>query len=328
MVVVTLLDKSTKQFNNAVTVAEVAEAIGPGLAKVALAGKIDGQLFDLSYKITKNVTLEIVTSKSTDGVEIIRHSTAHLLAHAVKRLYPSVQITIGPVIEDGFYYDFYYPAGFSEDSFAAIEEEMHKIVKESLPVERFELSREQAIQFFLDQGEEYKAQIIREIPEGEVLSLYRQGDFTDLCRGPHVPNTNMLKVFKLTKVSGAYWRGKSSNEMLQRIYGTAWGDKAALQAYLTRIEEAKKRDHRKIGKDLDLFHLQEEAPGMVFWHPKGWTLNQTLRQYMVQKYKDYGYQEINTPQIADRVLWEKSSPSWRRTETVLLPVSLSPTTNK
>ncbi len=306
MVVITLPDKTKKEFESSVTALQVAESIGPGLARVALAAKINDQLVDLSSEISQDSNLSIITGRDELGVEVIRHSTAHLLAHAVKRLYPDVQVTIGPVIEDGFYYDFYYPPGFSIENFDAIEAEMKKIVKEGIAVERFELSRDDAIKFFEEQGEKYKAEIIKDIPQSEILSLYKQGDFTDLCRGPHVPNTGLLKVFKLTKVAGAYWRGDSSNEMLQRIYGTAWGDKNDLKEYLHRIEEAKKRDHRKIAKDLDLFHLQNEAPGMVFWHPKGWALNQAIRQYMVKKYKDHGYQEINTPLMADRLLWEKS----------------------
>ncbi len=303
---ITLADGSIKQFEQPVTGLEVAESIGPGLARAALAVKVNGVLQDLSQPINDDAEVSIVTSRDEDGLEVIRHSTAHLMAQAVKRLYPDVQVTIGPVIEDGFYYDFSSPHHFSEQDLEKISAEMKKIVKEKLPVERLEMPRDEAIAFFREQGENYKAEIIESIPQDEVLSLYKQGEFVDLCRGPHVPDTGKLKVFKLMNVAGAYWRGDSNNEMLQRIYGTAWGDKKDLKTYLHRLEEAEKRDHRKLGKRMDLFHFQEEAPGMVFWHPNGWTLYQNLRQYMRQKQKAHGYQEINTPQVVDFSLWEKS----------------------
>ncbi len=303
---ITLADGSVKTFDQPVTGLQVAESIGPGLAKAALAVKVNGQLQDLSVPIAEDATVSIVTPRDEEGLEVIRHSTAHLMAQAVKRLYPEVQVTIGPVIEDGFYYDFASPHHFTEQDLEKISAEMKKIVKEKLPVQRLEMPREEAIRFFREQGEDYKAEIIESIPEGEVLSLYKQGEFVDLCRGPHVPDTGKLKVFKLMHVAGAYWRGDSNNEMLQRIYGTAWGDKKDLKAYLHRLEEAEKRDHRKLGKRMDLFHFQEEAPGMVFWHPNGWTLYQNLRQYMRQKQKQHGYQEINTPQLVDFSLWQKS----------------------
>ena len=303
---ITLADGSVKTFDQPVTGLQVAESIGPGLAKAALAVKVNGQLQDLSVPIAEDATVSIVTPRDEEGLEVIRHSTAHLMAQAVKRLFPEVQVTIGPVIEDGFYYDFASPHHFTEQDLEKISAEMKKIVKEKLPVQRLEMPREEAIRFFRDQGEDYKAEIIESIPEGEVLSLYKQGEFVDLCRGPHVPDTGKLKVFKLMHVAGAYWRGDSNNEMLQRIYGTAWSDKKDLKAYLHRLEEAEKRDHRKLGKRMDLFHFQEEAPGMVFWHPNGWTLYQNLRQYMRQKQKQHGYQEINTPQLVDFSLWQKS----------------------
>ncbi len=306
MPTMTLADGSKKHFEQPVTGYQVAESIGPGLAKAALAIKVNGRLQDLSTPITEDANISIITPRDAEGLEVIRHSTAHLMAQAVKRLYPDVQVTIGPVIEDGFYYDFSSPHPFTDEDLKKISDEMKKIVKEKLPVERIEMPREEAIRFFRDQGEEYKAEIIESIPEGETLSLYKQGEFVDLCRGPHVPDTGKLKVFKLMNVAGAYWRGDSNNEMLQRIYGTAWGDKKDLKAYLHRLEEAEKRDHRKLGKRMDLFHFQEEAPGMVFWHPKGWTLYQNLRQYMRAKQKAHGYQEINTPQLVDFTLWEKS----------------------
>ncbi|MFA6037956.1 MAG: threonine--tRNA ligase [Legionellales bacterium] len=311
MPVITLPDGSQKTFAESVTVMQVAESIGAGLAAAALAGQIDDQLVDTSFVIDHDISLKIITGKDNAGLEIIRHSTAHLLAQAVQRLYPRAQVTIGPVIEDGFYYDFSYPPGFSVDDFAAIEAQMQKIVDEALPVKRSTLTREEAIDFFTQKGELYKAEIIRAIPEGETLSLYQQGEFIDLCRGPHVPNTRNLKAFKLTKVAGAYWRGDAKNEMLQRIYGTAWADKKQLDAYLTRIEEALKRDHRKIGQQLDLFHLQKEAPGMVFWHPKGWTIYQIIEQYIRKMIKADGYQEIKTPMILDRSLWEQSG-HWQK----------------
>ena len=306
---VTLPDGSRRVFDSNhsnLTVLQVAKSIGEGLARAAIAGRINDKLVDVDYPISEDCNLQIITSKDSDGLEIIRHSTAHLLAHAVKRLFPTAQVTIGPVIEDGFYYDFAYERAFTTDDFVLIEKEMQKIVAENHAVTRTTMSRNAAIEFFMGLGEVYKAEIIKSIPENEVLSLYQQGDFTDLCRGPHVPNTGMLKVFKLTKVAGAYWRGDAKNEMLQRIYGTAWADKQQLADYIYRIEEALKRDHRKLGKQLDLFHLQEEAPGMVFWHPKGWTVYQVLVKYMRGVLRKSGYQEINTPQIADQIFWKKS----------------------
>jgi threonyl-tRNA synthetase len=306
MPTITLPDGSTRSFDHPVTVLDVAAAIGPGLAKAALAGKVDGQLVDTSHTLDHDVQLAIVTGRDAEGVDIIRHSTAHLLAQAVKRLFPTAQVTIGPVIENGFFYDFSYERPFTSEDLAKIEAEMEKIATEDFKVERSVMTREEAIGFFRSLGEEYKAKIIEDIPHGEVLSLYRQGDFTDLCRGPHVPSTGKLQAFKLMKVAGAYWRGDSRNEMLTRIYGTAWGDKKALKEYLHRLEEAEKRDHRKIGRQLDLFHTQEEAPGMVFWHASGWTLWQAVEQYMRQVFRDNGYQEVRTPQVVDRSLWERS----------------------
>ncbi len=306
MPVITLPDGSQREFSNPVSILDVAADIGPGLAKATLAGVVDGNERDASYIIDNDATLSIITEKSDEGLEIIRHSTAHLLAQAVKQLFPSAQVTIGPVIDDGFYYDFAYERPFTAEDLEAIEKRMSEIAKENIEVSRRELSRDDAVAYFKGLGEDYKAEIIESIPQGEVLSLYRQGDFEDLCRGPHVPSTGRLKAFKLTKVAGAYWRGDSKNEMLQRVYGTAWGDKKALKAYLHRIEEAEKRDHRKIGKKLDFFHLQEEAPGMVFWHPKGWTIYQTIEQYMRKKQRAHGYQEIKTPQVVDYSLWERS----------------------
>jgi len=306
MPVITLPDGSKREFDSAVSVADVAADIGPGLAKAALAGKIDGQLVDTSYTITADSNLAIVTNRDDDGLEVIRHSTAHLLANAVKELFPTAQVTIGPVIEDGFYYDFSYERAFTPEDLEAIEKKMAELVKADVIVERKVLERDEAVKFFRDQGEEYKAEIIQSIPEDQEIGLYEQGDWADLCRGPHVPSTGHLKVFKLMKVAGAYWRGDSNNEMLQRVYGTAWGDKKALKAYLHRLEEAEKRDHRKFGKSLDLFHFQEEAPGMVFWHPNGWTLNRTVREYIRERLRENNYKEINTPQVVDRSLWEKS----------------------
>ncbi|BCL74555.1 threonine--tRNA ligase [Jeongeupia sp. HS-3] len=271
-----------------------------------MAGKVDGQLVDTSYLIDRDVRLAIITDRDADGLEVIRHSTAHLLAYAVKTLFPDAQVTIGPVIEDGFYYDFSYTRAFTPEDLVLIEKKMSELAKKDLPVERYELSRDEAVAYFKSIGEAYKAEIIESIPADQALSLYREGDFTDLCRGPHVPSTGKLKVFKLMKVAGAYWRGDSKNEMLTRIYGTAWAKKEDLEAYLHRLEEAEKRDHRKIGKALDLFHLQDEAPGMVFWHPKGWALWQSIEQYMRRKLNQHGYQEIRTPMVMDRSLWEKS----------------------
>ena len=306
MPVVRLPDGSERVFDKPVTVAEVATSIGPGLAKAALAGQVNGTLVDTSFTITENADLAIVTDKDEDGLDMLRHSTAHLLAYAVKELFPSAQVTIGPVIEDGFYYDFSYERPFTPEDLQAIEKKMAELAKLDETVVREEWDRDEAVEFFRGQGEAYKAEIIASIPTQEKISLYREGNFIDLCRGPHVPSTGKIKHFKLTKVAGAYWRGNSNNEMLQRIYGTAWAKKEDLAAYLHRIEEAEKRDHRKLGKQLDLFHMQDEAPGLVFWHPKGWALWQQVEQYMRKVYVDGGYQEIRCPQILDRRLWEKS----------------------
>ena len=306
MIDITLPDGSIRHFEAPVTVAQVAASIGAGLARAALAGRVDGKLVDTSHIIARNAQLAIVTDKDNDGLDLIRHSTAHLLAYAVKELFPDAQVTIGPVIEDGFYYDFSYHRPFTLDDLAAIERKMAELAKQDMAVERSVMPRDEAVQFFRAMGEHYKAEIIASIPSNEDISLYREGDFIDLCRGPHVPSTGKLKHFKLMKVAGAYWRGDSRNEMLQRIYGTAWSTKDELQAYLTRLEEAEKRDHRKLAKQLDLFHMQEEAPGMVFWHPKGWVIWQQVEQYMRQKFIEHGYQEVRTPTIMDRSLWEKS----------------------
>jgi len=303
---VKLPDGTVKSYDHSLTVADVASSIGSGLAKAAIAGEIDGQLVDTSYVIESDTSLSIITSKDDKALEVIRHSTAHLLAQATQQLYPNAQVTIGPVIDNGFYYDFSYKNGFSEEDLAKIEKNMNAIVKQNLPIQRLEMKREDAIELFKSMGEHYKAEIIESIPANEVLSLYKQGDFIDLCRGPHVPSTSKLKIFKLMKLAGAYWRGDSNNEMLQRVYGTAWENKKDLEDYLYRLEEAEKRDHRKIGKVQDLFHTQEEAPGMVFWHPKGWTLYQLIVQYMSEVYRDNGYLEVHTPEILDRTLWEKS----------------------
>ncbi|WP_068637064.1 threonine--tRNA ligase [Thauera butanivorans] len=303
---ITLPDGSVRSFDHPVTVAEVAASIGAGLAKAALAGRVGGRLVDLSHRLDTDAELAIITDKNEDGLDIIRHSSAHLLAHAVKELFPDAQVTIGPVIDNGFYYDFSYKRPFTPEDLAAIEVRMAEIAKRSIPVEREVWPRDKAVEFFKSIGEHYKAEIIASIPQGEDVSLYRQGDFIDLCRGPHVPSTGKLKVFKLMKLAGAYWRGDSKNEMLQRIYGTAWTKKDELDAYLHMIEEAEKRDHRKLGRQLDLFHLQDEAPGMVFWHAKGWTLWQQIEQYMRRTLGEHGYQEVKTPQIVDRSLWEKS----------------------
>jgi len=306
MPVITLPDGSRREFPQPVTVAELAASIGAGLARAALAGRVDGKLVDTSYRIDADARVAIVTDRDPDGIEVIRHSTAHLLAQAVKELFPEAQVTIGPVIEDGFYYDFAFKRGFSEEDLAKIEERMREIVKRDYKVERTVMARDAAARFFRDMGEEYKARIIEDIPQGEDISLYRQGEFIDLCRGPHVPSTGKLKAFKLMKVAGAYWKGDSKNEMLARIYGTAWPNKEQLDAYLHRLEEAEKRDHRKIGKALDLFHMQEEAPGMVFWHERGWRIYQTIQRYMSELWRASGYREIRTPQLVDRSLWEKS----------------------
>jgi threonyl-tRNA synthetase len=303
---VRLPDGTVKSFDQPLTVVDVARSIGSGLARAAIAGRIDGTLVDTSFVIDRDVDLQIVTAKDDDGLEVIRHSTAHLLAQAVKELFPEAQVTIGPVIEDGFYYDFSYKRPFTPEDLKAIEKRMQQIAKRDLNVERRVMARTDAINYFKDQGEHYKAQIIESIPDGQEISLYGQGDFTDLCRGPHVPSTGKLKVFKLLKVAGAYWRGDSNNEMLQRIYGTAWATKEDLETYLFRLEEAEKRDHRKLGRQLNLFHSQDEAPGMVFWHPKGSRLWQQVEQYMRGVYQDNGYQEVRCPQILDVSLWKRS----------------------
>ena len=306
MLNVKLPDGSVRQFDQPVTVADVAAAIGPGLAKAALGGKVDGALVDASFLIDRDSELAIVTDKNPEGLDLIRHSTAHLLAYAVKELFPDAQVTIGPVIENGFYYDFSYKRPFTPEDLAAIEKRMAELAKRDLPVVREVWPRDQAVEFFKSIGEHYKAEIIASIPQGEDVSLYRQGDFIDLCRGPHVPSTGKLKVFKLMKLAGAYWRGDSKNEMLQRIYGTAWAKKEEQDAYLHMLEEAEKRDHRRLAKQLDLFHMQDEAPGLVFWHPHGWTVWQQVEQYLRRVYQDNGYQEVKCPQILDRSLWEKS----------------------
>ncbi|MEI7037228.1 threonine--tRNA ligase [Fulvimonas yonginensis] len=306
MIEVTLPDGSKKPFDHPVTVQDVAASIGAGLAKATLAGKVDGKLVDASFPIDHDARVEIVTEKSPEALEILRHSTAHLLAQAVQRLYPGAQVTIGPVIDNGFYYDFAYERPFTPEDLGRIEAEMEKIVKEALPVTRSVKSRDEAVKFFRDLGEIYKAEIIESIPANEELSLYTQGEFTDLCRGPHVPNTSRLRAFKLMKVAGAYWRGDANNAMLTRIYGTAWLNDKDLKAYLHQLEEAEKRDHRKIGKALDLFHQQEESPGMVFWHPNGWAIWQQVEQYMRRVYRRSGYQEVRCPQVLDVSLWKKS----------------------
>ena len=306
MPVITLPDGSHRQYPQPVTVADIAASIGPGLARAALAGRVNGKLVDTSFRVEQDAEVAIITDKSPEGIEIIRHSTAHLLAQAVKELFPEAQVTIGPVIENGFYYDFAFKRGFTEEDLAKIELRMHEIAKRDYPVSRTVMPRDEAIGFFRSMGEEYKARIIEDIPAGEQISLYRQGEFIDLCRGPHVPSTGKLKAFKLMKVAGAYWRGDSRNEMLASIYGTAWTSKEALDAYLHQIEEAEKRDHRKIGRNLNLFHMQEEAPGMVFWHERGWRLYQQIVQYMGELWREHGYREIRTPQLVDRSLWEKS----------------------
>jgi threonyl-tRNA synthetase len=306
MIEITLPDGSKKPFEHPVSVQDVAASIGAGLAKATLAGKVDGKLVDAGFSIDHDASLEIVTDKSPEALEILRHSTAHLLAQAVQRLYPGAQVTIGPVIDNGFYYDFAYERPFTPEDLEKIEAEMNKIVGEKLPVTRSVKSRDDAVTFFREMGEEYKAEIIESIPADEELSLYTQGEFTDLCRGPHVPDTGKLRAFKLMKVAGAYWRGDSNNQMLTRIYGTAWLNDKQLKAYLHQLEEAEKRDHRKIGKALDLFHQQEEGPGMVFWHPRGWALWQQVEQYMRKVYRDSGYQEVRGPQILDVSLWKKS----------------------
>ncbi len=306
MIAITLPDGSRREFESPPTVGDVAASIGTGLAKAALAGKVDGQLVDSSFRIERDAALEIVTDKHPDALDILRHSTAHLLAQAVQRLFPGAQVTIGPVIDNGFFYDFAYERAFTPEDLPAIEAEMQKIVKEALPVARSVKSRDDAVAFFKGMGEAYKAEIIESIPADQALSLYSQGDFIDLCRGPHVPGTDKLRAFKLMKVAGAYWRGDSNNQMLSRIYGTAWLNDKDLKAYLTQLEEAEKRDHRKIAKQQDLFHLQEEGPGLIFWHPKGWAIWQVVEQYMRRVYRDSGYQEVRCPQILDVTLWQKS----------------------
>ena len=318
MPVITLPDGSQRQFEHAVTVMDVATQIGPGLAKATLAGEVNGQLVDASFEIVDDTTLKIITAKDEEGLEVIRHSTAHLLAQAVQRVFPDAQVTIGPVIENGFYYDFAYDPGFTPDDLEKIEAEMQRIVKEGIPVTRNIMNRDDAVPYFRQKGEEYKAQIIESIPAGEALSLYEQGEFTDLCRGPHVPNTSHLGHFKLTKLAGAYWRGDSNNKMLQRIYGTAWTNKKELKTYLHNQEEAEKRDHRRIGKQLDLFHFQEEAPGMVFWHDHGWTVYTQVKNYIRKRLRSAHYQEVNTPEIVDISLWQKSGHADKFIENMFL----------
>ncbi len=306
MLSVRLPDGSVRQFDGPVTVAQVAGSIGTGLAKAALAGKVDGKVVDTSYLIDQDADLAIITDKDPEGLDVIRHSTAHLLAHAVKELFPEAQVTIGPVIENGFYYDFAFKRPFTPDDLVAIEKKMTELAKKDEKVARSVMPRDEAVAYFKSIGEAYKAEIIASIPAGEDVSLYGQGTFTDLCRGPHVPSTGKLKVFKLMKLAGAYWRGDSKNEMLQRVYGTAWVKKEDQELYLHNLEEAEKRDHRKLGKQLDFFHFQDEAPGLIFWHPKGWSIWQSVEQYMRNKYLVNGYQEVKAPQILDRTLWEKT----------------------
>ncbi len=306
MPVVSLPDGSTREFAQPVTVAQVAADIGPGLAKATLAGEVDGSLVDASHVISQDAPLRLITAKDDEGLEIIRHSTAHLLAHAVKSLFPQAEVTIGPVIENGFYYDFAFERPFTPEDLMLIDKKMRELVKANYSIERQEMSRNDAIDLFRKMGEEYKVEIIKAIPEDQTLTLYKQGDFIDLCRGPHAPRTGLLKVFKLTKLAGAYWRGDSNNAMLQRIYGTAWADKKQLSLYLERLKEAEKRDHRVLAKRMDLFHLQPEAPGLPFWHANGWALYNALRDYIREKQLAFDYQEINTPMIVDRRLWEQS----------------------
>ena len=303
---ISLPDGARLAFDEPVSVAAVAAAIGKGIARAALAARVDGRLVDLSCEIAADAKLELITERDPEGLEIIRHSTAHLLAQAVKQLFPEAQVTIGPVVENGFYYDFSYPKGFSPEDLERIEARMKELAAANQPITRSEMPRDEAVAYFRNLGEEYKAEIIASIPEDQSISLYRQGDFTDLCRGPHVPSTGRLKAFKLMKLAGAYWRGDSSNEMLQRIYGTAWPDRKTLKAYLTRLAEAEKRDHRKLARTLDLFHLQEEAPGMVFWHANGWVIYKEIEGYVREILRECDYQEVHTPQIVDRSLWERS----------------------
>ena len=306
MPIITLPDGSQRQFDNSVTVHDVAASIGEGLARAALAGKVDGELVDTSYSIDQDAELAIITARDEEGVDVIRHSCAHLLAQAVKELFPTAQVTIGPVIENGFYYDFAYERPFTPEDLTAIEKKMKELSKQNFQIDRSVMGRDEAVKFFRDMGEEYKAEIIASIPSDEDLSLYKQGDFIDLCRGPHVPSTGKIKVFKLMKLAGAYWRGDSNNEMLQRVYGTAWSDKKDLKDYLHRLEEAEKRDHRKLAKQQDLFHIQPEAPGMIFWHDKGWTIYKEVENYIRNKIRLHGYTEVHTPELVDRSLWEKS----------------------
>lgn len=306
MISITLPDGSKKEFEGPVTVKEVAASLGAGLAKAAIAGKVNGKLVDTSYPITEDATLSIVTDKDPEGLDIIRHSTSHLMAQAVKEIFPGSQVTIGPVIENGFYYDFSLPRPLTMEDLPVIEKKMDELVKKDLPIVREEMERDKAVEFFKSIGEDYKAEIIASIPTNEAISLYRQGDYVDLCRGPHVPSTGRLKVHKLMKIAGAYWRGDSNNEMLQRIYGTAWAKKDDQANYLHMLEEAEKRDHRRLGKELDLFHFQEEAPGLIFWHSKGWALWQQVEQYMRNVYQENGYMEVKAPQLLDRSLWERS----------------------
>ena len=306
MPVVTLPDGSQRSFDHPVSVHDVASDIGPGLAKAALAGSVDGKMVDTAYVIDRDAELSIITDRDEAGIEVIRHSTAHLLAQAVKELFPEAQVTIGPVIENGFYYDFAYKRAFTPEDLEKIEKKMAELAKQNFQVTRKVMPRDEAIAFFRDMGEEYKAEIISDIPQDQDISLYQQGEFIDLCRGPHVPATGRIKAFKLMKLAGAYWRGDSRNEMLQRIYGTAWNDKKALKSYLHRLEEAEKRDHRKLGKVMNMFHTQEEAPGMVFWHDNGWQVYLQIQDYIRAKLRNHGYQEVHTPSIIDRSLWEKS----------------------
>ena len=306
MPVITLPDGSQRSFDGPVSVADVAMNIGAGLAKAALAGKVGGKIVDTSFVIETDSDLAIITDKNVEGLDIIRHSTAHLLAYAVKELFPDAQVTIGPVIDNGFYYDFSYKRAFTPEDLIAIEKKMAELAKKDELVTRQVMPRDQAITYFKNINEHYKAEIVASIPAGEDVSLYTEGKFTDLCRGPHVPNTGKLKAFKLMKLAGAYWRGDSNNEMLQRVYGTAWRNKEELDAYLFQLEEAEKRDHRKLGKQLDYFHMQDDAPGMVFWHPRGWAIWQEVEQYMRQMFRDFGYQEVRTPTVMDKTLWEKS----------------------
>jgi threonyl-tRNA synthetase len=306
MIKITLPDGSVKEFSDPITLSDVAYDIGEGLGRAAIAGQVDGSLVDLSHDIKQDASVSIITAKNQEGLEVLRHSSAHLLAYAVKELFPEAQVTIGPTIDDGFYYDFSYKRAFTPEDLVEIEKKMTQIAKENHTIEREEMRRDDAVEFFLKKGEKYKAEIIASIPADDPVTVYHEGNFSDLCRGPHVPSTGKLKVFKLMKVAGAYWRGDSNNEMLQRIYGTAWSSKEELKDYLHRIEEAEKRDHRKLGKHLDLFHMQDNAPGMVFWHAKGWNLWQTIETYLRQKFIDYSYEEIKTPSVLDKALWEKS----------------------